>query len=145
MKSCAYFGHRAYHYAPMRETIKEILTHLIVHDGVTEFYSGYRGDFDVICSELVHDLKAEYPEIKLWMVLAYHPQEGFRLPPLFDGSLYLLERNVPRRYAILETNQCLVDRVDVILSGAVHDFGGAVKAIAYAEKRHKKIVYLKTE
>ena len=43
----------------------------------------------------------------------------------FDGSVYLLERRVPPQYAVIETNKRLVDKVEYILSGVMHTWGGA--------------------
>lgn len=141
MKSCAFFGHRDYAYDAAREKIQNLIVGLI-EAGVTEFYSGDRGKFDAVCREIVCSLKQKYPQITLTLVLSYHPQEGFVTPPAFDGSVYLLERNVPRRYAIAETNKRLADRVDCVLSGVVYGFGGAYQAVEYAKKRHKNVVPL---
>ena len=143
MKSCAFFGHRDYDYEPMREQIGRLIADLIEKEGVTEFYSGFRGKFDVLCSGIVHELKVQYPQIGMTMVLSYHPKEDFVLPPFFDGSVFLLERPVPPEYAILETNKRLVERADFIFSGVIHPFGGAAKALEYAMKRQKKVIALK--
>lgn len=142
MKSCAFFGHRDYNYEPMREQIGRIISELIEREGVTEFFSGFRGNFDALCSETAHALKVRYPHIKVTMVLSYHPQKNFVLPSFFDGSIYLLERAVPPVYAILETNKRLVERVDLILSGVEYSFGGAAKALEYAKKLKKTIVVI---
>ena len=37
-----------------------IITDLIESKGVTQFYSGFRGDFDRFCSSLIYELKANY-------------------------------------------------------------------------------------
>lgn len=140
MKSCAFFGHRDYDYKKERDRITELILGLIETEGVTQFYSGYRGNFDLTCCAIVRELKKRFSGITLMMVLSYHPREGFEVPTVFDDSVYLLERNVPLRYAISETNKLLVDRVDFILSGAIYDYGGAAKAVEYARRR-KKIIW----
>ena len=105
-----------------------------------QFYSGNRGNFDRICSELVHELKKLYPHIRNTMVLSYRPTKDFLLPACYGDSVYLLERSVPRAYAILETNKKLVEIVDVIVSGVVYDFGGAYKAYEHAMRRKRRII-----
>lgn len=139
MKSCAFFGHRDMDYESQRERIREVLINLIERGEITQFYSGNRGGFDKICSEIVHELKVIYPHIRNTMVLSYHPTKDFILPVCYDDSVYLLERLVPRAFAILETNKKLVEIVDVIVSGVVYDFGGAYKACEYAGKKRKCI------
>ena len=58
----------------------------------------------------------------------------------FDDSVYLLERTVPPKYAILETNYTLIRKVDFIVSGVKYTFGGAAKAIDYAKKQKKTVI-----
>lgn len=129
-----------------REKLSETLKDLIENKGVTQFYSGFRGDFDVYCSYLIYELKDSYPQIKNTMVLSYIPEKkdnceyAFALPKCFDDSVYLLERRVPKRLAIIETNKCLVDMVDFIVAGVMTHCGGAYMACEYAYKRKKPII-----
>lgn len=146
MKSCVFFGHQKLNVWQYREKLLEILKDLIENKGVTQFYSGFRGDFDVYCSFLVYELKDKYPQIKNTMALSYVPKESanstsaFDLPRCFDDSVYLLERKVPKRLAIIETNKSLVDIVDFVVTGVMTHFGGAYMACEYACKRRKPIL-----
>ena len=146
MKSCAFFGHRNMNVRQYRVKLVQILTDLIENKGVTQFYSGYRGNFDVYCCSLICELKIKYPNIKTTMVLSYIPQapnnsdNEFCLPQCFDDSVYLLERDVPKRLAIIETNKCLVDLVDYLVVGVIAHYGGAYTACEYARKRKKSII-----
>lgn len=106
---------------------------------VTQFYSGYRGEFDRLCARLVSEIKQIYPPIVNTMVLSYHPREDFILPSCFDDCVYLLDKIVPPRFAISYTNKKMVEISDYIISGVKHETGGAAFACAYA-KRKKKIV-----
>lgn len=129
-----------------RDRLLHIVTDLIENKGVTRFYSGFRGDFDVFCSNLVYGLKDLYPQIRITMVLSYIPQApkdgeyAFKLPKCFDDSIYLLERKVPKRFAITETNKLIVDTVDVVVAGVLVHGGGAYAACEYARKRNKPVV-----
>ena len=128
-----------------REKLLHIIIDLIENKDVIQFYSGFRGDFDLYCSSLIYELKDRYPHIKNTMVLSYIPgsmneNDGITLPKYFDDSVYLLERSVPKRLAIIETNKCLVDAVDFIVAGVITQCGGAYMACEYAYKRKKPII-----
>lgn len=146
MKSCAFFGHRYMDVKQYRDKLLLILKDIIETRGVTQFYSGFRGDFDVYCSYLVKELKDVYPHLKNTMVLSYIPEktkssdDSFSLPSCFDDSVYLLERRVPNRLAIIETNKQLVDIADFIVAGVITHCGGAYMACEYAYKKKKPII-----
>ncbi len=140
MKSCVFFGHRDMNVEQYREKLLRIVIDLIENKGVTQFYSGFRGDFDEYCSALIYRLKGRYPQIINTMVLSYIPEKKFELPKYFDDSVYLLERNVPKRLAIIETNKCMVNLADYIVVGIITHFGGAYMACKYAEMQKKSII-----
>ena len=147
MASCAFFGHRNMNVEQYGEKLLQIICELIEKRGVTQFYSGFRGNFDAYCSSLIHGLKARYPQITNTMVLSYIPQTppdepeyAFRLPDYFDDSIYLLEKKVPKKFAIIETNKRLVDMVDYIVAGVAFHGGGAYTACEYARKIKKPIL-----
>ena len=119
LKSCAFFGHRNIKVEQYREKLLLIIKDLIENKGVTQFYSGFRGDFDRYCCNIVYEFKSLYPDIKNTMVLSYIPNKEFVLPKCFDDSIYLWEQPVPKWLAIIETNKCLVDKVDFIVAGVL--------------------------
>lgn len=133
MKSCAFFGHRNMNVEQYQERLLKVITYLIEKKDVGQFYSGYRGDFDVYCSRLIYELKKVYPQIKNTMVLSYIPKDR-NLPNCFDDSVYLLEKRVPEKFAIIKTNKRLADKVDFIIAG-VYTVGGAFAVCEYARKR----------
>ena len=140
MLSATLFGHRDFNYSPYREKIQAIITDLIENHGVGEFLSGFRGNFDSLCAEVIFGLKSRYPSIKNIMVLSYHSSQNFVLPKYFDESLYLLERRVPPQYAISYTNREMVLRADFIISGVRYSYGGAYAARKFAEQKKKIIL-----
>lgn len=139
MAACAFFGHRCFPYSRYESIITDYISELIEKKDVTQFYSGYRGEFDRLCARLVSEIKQIYPPIINTMVLSYHPREDFILPSCFDDCVYLLDKIVPPRFAISCTNKKMVEISDYIISGVKHETGGAAFACAYA-KRKKKIV-----
>ncbi|MBO6229727.1 MAG: DUF1273 family protein [Ruminiclostridium sp.] len=69
MKTCCFTGHRIIKITPelvqrLRDAIVDV-----IGKGVTEFYDGGAIGFDMLAAETVMELKAEYPDIKLHMVL----------------------------------------------------------------------------
>ena len=139
--SCAFFGHRNFDYRPYEDKIRSVVVDLI-NCGVTEFYNGYRGRFDGTCAKIVHELKAQYPQIKNIMVLSYVPDEKFEKPDIFDETVYLLEKRVPFKYAISHTNKRLVQTADYIVSGVVRKWSGAKSACDYAKYLYRTIFYV---
>ncbi len=137
IKSCAFFGHRDKDYREQVSFWRAVIQTLAERYGVTQFYAGGRGKFDAMCAKIVQDCKTVYPHIKITQVLSYIPKEKEEdtLKSNYDDSIYLLERNVPKRYAILETNKTLVNRVDYVCSGVEYGWGGAyVKYWEYIAK-----------
>lgn len=144
MLSCAFFGHRNFDYKPYENIIRNVVTNLI-ENGVAEFYSGYRGNFDGTCARIVHELQTQYPQIKNIMVLSYHPNEKFEQPEIFDETVYLLEKRVPLKYAISHTNRRLVQTVDYVVSGVVWKWGGAKYACDYAKWSYRSMYNVVTK
>ena len=144
MKACAFFGHRRYGYEGCREIIKSSIVDLIENYGVTQFYSGGRGEFDNLCSSIVYELKKEYPHIKNTLVLSYLPvkKEEYGLPEKYDDSAYFLENRVPPRFAIVKTNEEMIKHTDFVLSGVVWRRGGAYQACEYARRKGKKVIFI---
>lgn len=138
--SCIFLGHRDCCYDPLREKIKAAIEDLICLHNTAQFYCGYRGNFDRLCACLVCELKIKYPHIINTMLLSYHPKPDFILPDCFDDSVYLLDKPVPQRFAIIYTNRKAVEISDYILSGVIRDYGGAFTACKYARKLGKTII-----
>jgi hypothetical protein len=119
MKACVGFGHKEFEYENYVQEIEKILVYLIEKESVSQFYFGGRGAFDSVCSAIVRKLKTRYPHITNTLFLSYLPSKDFVLPPYYDDSEYILERPVPPRFAILETNKAVVDKCDFVLSGVI--------------------------
>lgn len=144
MKACAFFGCSKGNYKELTERLRDILVVLIENEGVIQFYSGGRGAFDEFASRLVGELRKEYPRIKNTLVISYMPpaEEKFSLPAQYTDSVYLLERRVPPRYAVVETNKKIAEKSDYVVVATKYSFGGAQKAREYAEKMKKTVIDL---
>ena len=137
MKSCAFFGHGNLDYREYEEEIKNSIVDLIENYDVAQFYTGGRGTFDSFCSRMVYKVKNYYPHIHNTLVLSYMPAKDWELPAQYDDSVYLLETNVPPKYAIVRTNQLLIDKADFVLTAVCRSWGGARTAHDYATRKKK--------
>lgn len=61
---------------------------------------------------------------------------------LYDRTLYPALENVPRRFAILKRNEYMVDAADIVVAYVKYEWGGAAKALEYARRRKKQIMWM---
>jgi len=136
---CFLIGHR--------ETGKEIKTALqselrrhVEEYGVTEFVVGHYGGFDFLVRQAVAEMKSEYPQITLTLLLPYHPQERpVALPPGVDGTVYPagLEK-APPHVAIVRANRSMVDASDFLVACVWHPASAARNILEYALRRENR-------
>ena len=137
-KSCFFIGHR--------ETSEEIYPALyaaveqhILEYGVTEFIVGHYGGFDRLAASAVKEARRFYPEVKLTLLLPYHPAERpIPTPDGFDGTFYPpgIERSAQgcnREGKSLCCGSCRLP--DCLCLAPRQQRAGAVE---YAQKRQRK-------
>lgn len=119
--------------APLHSCIENL-----IKEGATEFYLGGYGSFDTLAARTIRDLKKKYPNIASFLIIPYLDRE-YDLA-LYDGSIYPPIENVPPRFAITKRNEWMVQESDVVVAYVIHDWGGAVKTLKYAERKTKRII-----
>ena len=139
MKSCFFIGHhdaKAEIYPLLRAEMERHITEY----GVADFYVGHYGGFDGLAAQVVKEARERHPEIRLTLVLPYHPAiRPINTPKGFDGTFYPWEEErVPKRLAIIKTNQRMVDTCDYLITYAYHSLGGTGQIVEYARKREKR-------
>ncbi|MBO5736308.1 MAG: hypothetical protein J6S04_00730 [Clostridia bacterium] len=140
MNACAFFGSRSWNSAEEKEALRSSILLLVEKYAVTQFYSGGRGIFDETAAMLVGELRERYPHVKNTLVLSYPTDRRWEsLPKAYTDSVYLLQRRIPPRFAVIETNKAMIDKVEFIITSTKGSFGGARKACDYAEGKGKKI------
>lgn len=72
MKSCFFNGHREAG-GDVFPALSEAVEHHITEHGVTDFYVGHYGGFDGLAAQAVKEARERHPEIRLTLVLPYHP------------------------------------------------------------------------
>ena len=139
MKSCFFIGHREAD-EQLLPRLELTIERLITEENVRYFYVGRYGGFDRIAAAAVKHAKQKYPDITLMLVLPYHPADRpIDTPNGFDGTYYPdgLE-NTPRRYAIVRTNQIMVDTCDWLVCYVRHGASNSRNLLAYARRREEK-------
>lgn len=141
-KCCSFFGHRDFWSNSSREAaIKKHIIDCVKNRGITEFLLGGYGEFDIFCAKYLRELRADFPEIRSTLVLAYLGKnfDNFELAYMrrtFDAIIYPPIENVPLKFAIIKRNEWMVRESDYVIFFVEHNWGGAYKMLEYAV-RHK--------
>lgn len=134
-KSCFFIGRREAPEKIYLALYAAVEQHIVEYD-VTEFIVGRYGEFDRLAASVVKATKRFYPDVKLTLLLSYHPVEQ-PLPKLdgFDSTFYLpgMER-VPRKVAIVRANRYIVDHADYLIAYAWHPASNAREIVEYAKR-----------
>ena len=140
-QSCFFIGHRE---AP--ESLRPALVAAVrrcVDEGVTEFIVGHYGRFDALASSVVKELRKQYSDVRLVLLIPYHPTERpVELSTGFDASFYPPGMEmVPRSLAIKEADRRTIREVNRVIAYVRHP-GNARDLAEYAEKRGARIDYI---
>ena len=142
-KVCFFIGHRDTPdrvYPALEQAVEQLIT-----QGVTEFYVGNHGSFDRMAAHAVIAAKQRHLEVRLTMLLPYHPAEReVVLPAGFDGSLYPPGmEDVPRRFAIPRANRWMVEHCTHLVAYVTHPASNAGKVVEWGIIKDKKVMKLK--
>ena len=112
-KSCFFIGHREASEEICPALYAAVERHIVEYD-VTEFIVGHYGGFDRLAASAVKEAKRFYPDVKLTLLLPYHPAERpIPTPDGFDSTYYPPGmENIPRKVAIVRANRYMVDHTD---------------------------------
>ena len=144
-RACCGFGHRQ-----VFENITEQLEKAVKYatdQGCKTFYTGAMGDFDSLFSSAVRKAKINHSDIKLICVKPYMTQDinenGDYLYSLYDDIIIPTElADVHYKAAITRRNQWIIQNSDMVIIYTVRNYGGAYKAMKYAQKNNKTIMDL---
>jgi len=145
LKSCFFIGH---HTAPpdIRKRLLEAIERHITEYGVSEFIVGRYGAFDRMAQDALVKAKERYPDISLYLLIAYHPAEQPVKPPKgFDGTYYPPGmESVPRRCAIIRANQFMIKSVDYLICYDKGYVGNTRELLAIARHREMEgLIHIK--
>ena len=107
--------------------------------------TGGMGEFDHLFIRAVRQLKKQYPFLRLILVKPYFSNEinthQQQYAQLYD-EIVIPEavEGVHFKAAIEKRNRWMVEQSHFVLSYLYRTYGGAYKAVSYAEKCHKTII-----
>ena len=141
MKSCFLFGHAD---CPdsMLPRIEQAIEHYYSQHEITDYYIGNRGRFDSLAATAVQRAKQRHPDIRMYLVLAYHPGERpVDLWGGFDGSFYPPLENTPRQFSIVKANQYMIGTTNYLICYVKH-IGNTRNLLEYAKRRKKNNIHI---
>ena len=136
---CSFFGHRRVYENIRPALAAEIERHITEYE-VDTFYVGGYGAFDGMASDILLEMKADYP-ISVFRILAYVPGKKYiedKYPTILPEGVEL----VPPRYAITHRNRWIVEASDYVIAYVQTSYGGAYDALKYARHKGKQTVNL---
>lgn len=142
-KTCCFIGHSEIWEGrdELSQALAAAVEQRITECGVTEFLVGNYGAFDRMAAATVKAAKAKHPQIHLYLMLPYRPEQGRPLPDMegYDNAVYPLEmEGVPLKLAIPRLNRLMVQDADYAIAYVRRPWGGAATTLEYAQVRQKK-------
>ncbi len=131
MSACTFFGHKDSYHLDRTRLLETIRQRILEGDDV--FYVGNQGDFDRAVYLCLKQLEAEYPHIRICVVLAYLPTERDEEIPdsMFPEGL----ETVHPKYAIDKRNNWMIEMSHTCICFINHTWGGAYKFAKMAKSR----------
>lgn len=138
IESCTFFGHRQCYVSI--EIISTVIEKLIAEGGVSKFFVGNNGDFDVKVTQALKALKQKYSFIEYFIVLAYLPVKNISMS-IAGENLIIPDgiENIHRRYAISYRNRWMIDHSDIVVAYITKSFGGAFQFVELSKKKGKTV------
>ena len=139
MKSCFFIGHRNAPESIQGSLAEAVERHITEYD-VKEFIVGQYGAFDRMTQSTLSKAKEQHPDIRLLLLLPYHPAERMvEMPKSFDGAYYPRGmETVPKRYAIERANRATLKTVDYLICYDRRYVGSTRELVDIALRRERE-------
>lgn len=138
---CCFAGHGKLIYGKnIKNQIFNKCRELITDFGVNKFWVGNYGSFDKLAAEIVRELKQQYPNIELNLIIPYLTKEINDYKEQYDKAhdniiIAPMPMGTPNRYRILFANRYMVDKSRYLVAYVNYLFGGAAKTLEYAKQK----------
>ncbi len=140
MYSCTFIGHRDCP-GEIKETLRDVISHLIVSENVRTFYVGTHGQFDRIVYEVLCYMEKLY-DIKILVVLAYLNRN--------QNAYYDMEKTIypesvakaPFRFAINIRNTYMIEKSDFMACYIEYSQSNSVSYARTALRKGLKVINL---
>ena len=146
----SFFGHRELSDPfAIEERLEQLLRQIIQTKEYVDFLVGRDGEFDQLVSSAIRRCKEKYGcgNVSHILVLPYERadyrdnRESFE--QYYDEVEICYESSQAHpKAAIFERNKQMALRADLIICDIEHNYGGAFKAVQYAERLGKRIINL---
>ena len=148
--SCCFTGHRNIPQRKSRQIQERLRNEIVtaIQNGYTFFYAGGAIGFDTMAAQAVLELKAQYPYIKLILVLpCVNQTDGWeqsdideyeRIRVLADEVIYTSEEY--KKGSMHKRNRYLVDHSSLCICYMTRKSGGTAYTVGYAENKGITIV-----
>lgn len=134
MKTCFFIGHRDAPESIYERLLSAVERHISEYS-VTDFVVGRYGNFDRLAARAVMEAKQCYSDVTLTLLMPYYRTDAEPLPVGFDGSLFPDDlETVPKRAAILRTNQFMIHHCDYLIAYDAGRIGNTRKLVSDARK-----------
>lgn len=118
----------------------DIILPSLIEGGATTFCLGGYGKFDQLAAAAVRRQKIFYPNIRMFLVLAYPDRAPAFVRRNYDGIIYPLVEKVPFWYAMERRDAWIVDVSDVLISGVMYDWSDEAKMLRLAKSRKSMMI-----
>ena len=133
---CCFSGHRKLPAEQLEDIRKKLKSEVIklINCGVDTFISGYASGFDTESALTVNELKQEYPNINLVLVLPY--RQEINIP--YDECICLAETY--RKGCFHIRNRYMVDNSSYCICYLTENKGGTAYTVNYAKRQGLEII-----
>ena len=139
----SFFGHRDLpNMFALEDRLMSLLQELILNKEYVEFLVGRDGDFDQLCSSTIRTVIERYAcgNTSHILVLPYSRADYRDNKDSFEQ--YHESSQAYPKAAIEIRNREMIRRSDLVIVAVEREYGGAYKAVRYAEQQGKKIINL---
>ena len=139
MKSCTFFGHSDSS-NEISQKLNQIITQLIEEHNVDTFYVGTHGNFDMLVTKKLKEIKSLYPHINFFIVCAYLSIKRKEYIS-YDNYLYPEGfEQFPPKFAITKRNNWMIDQSDYVITHVKNQLTNASKFKKRAERKGKHVI-----
>lgn len=135
-KTCAFFGNADIigDVREVAEKIRQTAIDLITNKQVDTFLVGIKGKFETLSHRIMEQIKCDYPQIKIMLVIAYE-RDLEKVAYKFDDIYYppLAELGY-RGWSIAKRNDWIIEQTDYVI--AYNEYQG--RAYNYCKKAKRK-------
>ncbi len=138
---CCFAGHGKISYGKdIQNQLSDKCRELIIDYRVNEFWTGNYGSFDKLSALVIRDLKKQYMDIELNLIIPYLTEKinQFREEYYknYDNIVIAeIPAETPAKYRILKCNKYMIDNSKYLIAYVSSSCGGAAKTLEYAQKK----------